>query len=232
MKAQFISCLWALGFSISTHAATFTYSVGATIPDGNLNGLQNSQSISGLSSPIADLNVTLEISGGFNGDFYAFLTHDNTTAILLNRVGRNSTHTVGYPDAGVGPDAFANTFTFDDQAATDVHSYRNGAYSLNGHGQLTGVWQPDGRTLDPLSPASAFDSAARSALLSVFNGLDPNGPWTLYVADVSGGAEGSLVGWGLQMTTVPEPAITGLLLCGIIALICCRSPFGNTNKIN
>jgi subtilisin-like proprotein convertase family protein len=223
MKPQILSCLWALGFSISAHAATFTYSVGATIPDGNLSGLQSSQSISGLSSPITDLNVTLEISGGFNGDFYAFLTHDNTTAILLNRVGRNSSHQVGYPDAGVGPDAFANTFTFDDQAATDVHSYRNGAYSLNGNGQLTGSWQADGRLLDPLSPASAFDGAARSAMLSVFNGMDPNGTWTFYVADVSAGAEGTLATWGLQITTVPEPASATLLGIGLLMLITRRA---------
>src|SRR5262249_4746974 len=132
MKSQIISCFFALGLSFGARAATFTYSVGAIIPDGNLNGFQNSQIISGLSGPITDLNVTLQISGGFNGDFYAFLTHDNATAILLNRVGRNSTHQVGNPDAGFGPDAFSNAFTLDDQAATDVHFYRNAAYSLNG----------------------------------------------------------------------------------------------------
>src|SRR5262245_12759647 len=108
MKSQIISCFFALGLSFSSRADTFTYSVGATIPDGNLNGVQNSQVITGLSGPITDLNVTLQISGGFNGDFYAFLTHDNATVILLNRVGRNSTHQVGYPDAGFGPDTFAN----------------------------------------------------------------------------------------------------------------------------
>jgi subtilisin-like proprotein convertase family protein len=218
MKPRIISCLFAFGCSFSASAAIFSYSVGATIPDGNLNGYQNSQIVSGLSGPITDLNVTLDISGGFNGDFYAFLTHNNTTTILLNRVGRNSTHQVGYPDAGFGPDASANAFTFDDQAATDVHFYRNGAYSLNGNGQLTGSWQPDGRMLDPFSPASAFDSAARSAMLNLFNGSDPNGTWTLYVADVSSGGEGVLVGWGLQITTVPEPATIALLGLGLLGI--------------
>jgi hypothetical protein len=176
------------------------------------------------------LNVTLQISAGFNGDFYAFLTHDNTTAILLNRVGRNSSHQVGYPDSGFGPDAFANAFTLDDQAATDVHFYRNAAFALNGSGQLTGSWQPDGRTLDPLSAASAFDSATRSAPLSVFNGMDPNGLWTLYVADVSSGGEGTLASWGLQLTLVPEPATGGLLWLGFVTLGCqhwCRRKFAN-----
>lgn len=230
MKPHIVSCLFALGCSICAHAATFTYSVGATIPDGNLNGFQNSQSVSGLSGPITDLNVTLEISGGFNGDFYAFLTHGNATAILLNRVGRNSTHQVGYPDAGFGPDISANAFTFDDQAGTDVHFYRNAAYSLNGSGQLTGLWQPDGRALDPLSPASAFDSAARSAMLNVFNGMDPNGLWTLYVADVSSGGEGTLASWGLQITLVPEPTCTALLGFGVVIFAYGRSQIRKFRK--
>jgi subtilisin-like proprotein convertase family protein len=218
VKPPIISCMCGLGLVLNSTAATFTYSVGAIIPDGNLNGFQNSQTITGLSGPITDLNVTLNISGGFNGDFYAFLTHDNTTAILLNRVGRNSTHTVGYPEAGFGPDSFANVFTLDDQAATDIHSYRNTAFALNSSGQLTGSWQPDGRTLDPLSSASAFDAAARSAMLSVFNGVDPNGSWTLYIADVSSGGEGTLVSWGLQIATIPEPTIAMLAGLGLFVL--------------
>jgi len=214
MKPQTISCLLALGCSYAANAATFSYSVGATIPDGNLNGFQNSQTITGLPGPITDLNVSLEISGGFNGDFYAFLTHGNATAILLNRVGRNSTHQVGYPDAGFGF-AGPNAFTLDDQAANDVHSYRSFPFTLNANGQLTGSWQPDGRMLDPLSAASTFNSAPRPDLLSVFNGIDPNGLWTLYVTDVSSGGEGTLVGWGLQITTVPEPTIAALAGVGL-----------------
>lgn len=219
MKPRIVSCLFAVGFSFTSSAATFSYSVGATIPDGNLNGYANSQVVSGLSGAITDLNVTLDISGGFNGDFYAFLTHDGTTTILLNRVGRNSTHSVGYPDAGFGPDASQNAFTFDDQASTDVHLYRNAAFTLNDSGQLTGSWQPDGRYLDPLSPASAFDSATRPAMLSLFNGADPNGPWTLFVVDVSSGGEGTLVGWGLQITTVPEPAAAAVLGLGLLMFV-------------
>lgn len=49
---------------------------------------------------------------------------------------------------------------------------------------MTGTWQPDGRTN---SPGSVLDSQPPDAFLSSFNGLDPNGDWTLFVADVSGG---------------------------------------------
>jgi subtilisin-like proprotein convertase family protein len=215
MKRYSISGLFALACYSAT-GAIFSYSVHTTIPDGNLNGFQNSQTINVLSGTVTDVNVFLDISGGFNGDFYAFLTHGNATAILLNRVGRDSAHQVGYPDAGFG--FLAQKFTLDDQAANDVHFYRSVPYALNPSGQLAGSWQPDGRVLDPLSPASAFDAASRPGTLGVFNGMDPNGLWTLYIADVSSGGEGTLVGWGLQITTVPEPRFATLAGVGVFIL--------------
>jgi subtilisin-like proprotein convertase family protein len=222
MKSCILAGLLVLGAFISASGATFSYVVGATIPDGDLNGYQNSQTVGGLSGPITDVNVTLDISGGFNGDFYAYLTHNGTTAILLNRVGRSATHAVGYPDAGFGQGISGDLFTLDDQASQDVHSYRSLSYTLNSSGQLTGQWQPDGRGIDPLSPGATFDSAARSGMLSVFNRSDPNGVWSLYVADVSSGGEGTLAGWGLQITTVPEPSVVGLLGSALAALFCFR----------
>jgi subtilisin-like proprotein convertase family protein len=216
MKRYLISSLFAFACSYSVNAAIFSYSVGATIPDGNLNGIQNSQTINGLSGQITDVNVFLDISGGFNGDYYAFLSHGNATAVLLNRVGRDSANQFGYPDAGFG--FLIQKFSLDDQAAHDIHAYRSFPYALNLSGQLTGSWQPDGRNLDPLSPASAFDSAPHPAMLGLFNGLDANGSWTLYIADTSSGGEGTLVGWGLQITTIPEPTTTAVLGLGLIIL--------------
>ena len=192
----------------------------APIPDGDFDGIQSSQTLSGIPGPIADVNVTLTISGGFNGDFYVYLFHNNVSAILLNRVGRSSTSSVGYPDGGFGPDGSSIRFTFDDQAAQDVHLYRTMGFALNASGQLTGSWQPDARAIDPLAAGSAFDSAARSTTLGVFNGMDPNGAWSLLVSDVSSGAEGMLVNWGLQITAVPEPANALLLGLGFVLLAC------------
>jgi subtilisin-like proprotein convertase family protein len=210
--------LIASALPCSAYGVIFSSSVEnifATIPDGDLNGIQSSQTLSGLPSTLVDVNVTLTISGGFNGDFYAYLFHNNTSSILFNRVGRGASSSVGYPDAGFGPDVSSVRFTFDDQAAHDVHLYRSFAFTLNGSGQLTGAWQPDARALDPLSAGSAFDSATRSSMLGVFNGTDPNGLWTLYISDVSPGSEGTLVNWGLQITAVPEPAAALLLGLGL-----------------
>src|SRR5437868_10594080 len=178
MKKHTLFFLIVLTAGLTARASTFTYSANnlfAPIPDDDFNGYQNTLTVSSFPGNLSDVNVTLNISGGFNGDLYGYLYHNNTTAILLNRVGRTSSSSVGYPDAGFGPDGSANSFTFDDQAAHDVHLYGTFLHTLNGSGQLTGQWQPDGRNLDPLSSGSAFDAATRSNLLGSFNGADPNG---------------------------------------------------------
>ena len=186
-------------------ASIFTVNnLSATIPDNDLNGIQNSQTISGLSGPIADVTVSLNIAGGFNGDLYVFLRHGNTLTVLLNRVGLGWENSVGYPDSGFD-------LTLADNAANDVHQYRTFNFSLNGGGQVTGTWQPDGRHIDPWSAGSAFANAPRDYLLSGFDGTDPNGTWTLFAADVSAGGVSVLQAWGLAITVVPEPGRVTLL---------------------
>ena len=211
MKKQMLFCLAVLALAGSARASINIYTVNnlsATIPDNDLNGYQNSQLVSGLSGPITDVNVTLNITGGFNGDLYLFLSHDNTLAVLLNRVGLSASGGVGYPNTGFD-------ITLDDQAANDVHFYQAFLYTLNGSGHLTGPWQPDGRLIDPLSPGSAFPGATRGNTLNIFNGMDPNGSWSLFAADVSSGGISTLQGWGLAIAVVPElssAAFTGCML--------------------
>ena len=223
MKENAFSLLFLVTLAASAQAASFyTASPAAVIPDNDLNGYQSSQTVAGVADPIASVVVTLDITGGFNGDLYACLLHNQATAVLLNRVGRSATSNVGYGNTGFGPDAASNSFTFDDQAVGDVHFYRNYSYVLNGSGQLTGPWQPDGRLLDPLTAGSAFAGAARSNMLGVFDGMDANGTWTLFVADVSGGGISTLVNWGIGITPVPEPAAGSLLGCALAAAFLAR----------
>jgi subtilisin-like proprotein convertase family protein len=220
MKPFIASLIVAAGVAGATPTLAHAYAssldnIFAVIPDGDLNGIQSSQTFTDITGTVAHVSLTLNISGGINGDYYAYLLHNSTRAVLLNRVGRSSTSNVGYPDAGFGLDASLNSFTFDDSASNDVHLYRTFGYQLNGSRQLTGQWQPDGRGLDPLSAGSLFDTAARSNPLNVFNGTDPSGLWTLYLADVSPVGEGTLVSWGLVIS-VPEPASAGLMLAGLL----------------
>jgi hypothetical protein len=78
---------------------------------------------------------------------------------------------------------------------------------------LTGTWQPDGRAIDPQSSPSSFDSASRVGFES-FDGMNPNGTWTLFLADLSMGEQSTVVSWSLAITAIPEPTNMAL---GILA---------------
>ena len=46
--------------------------------------------------------------------------------------------------------------------------------------------------------------------LASFSGVDPNGTWTLFFADLSSGNTSTLNGWSLDITAVPEPVNVAL----------------------
>src|SRR6266516_4793441 len=188
--------------SAQTVTSTTNFLVGAPIPDANPSGLANARTIATPVVYATDVNVTLKLSGTFNGDLYCYLTHGSGHAVLLNRVGRLNGSNLGYGDTGFN-------LIFDDAAANgDVHIYRltlNGSPSAPITGALTNAWAPDGRTNSPLE---VVDTDTRPALLSSFNGLDPNGEWVLYVADMEAGNLFTLDHWGLEITGYTAPSIT------------------------
>src|ERR1043166_5732812 len=199
--------LWSLVFGVwcfSAPAALYTYSVNQPIPDNSSIGLTDSHSISGLGFQITDVRVSLNISGGYNGDLYGYLRPNGSPlVVLLNRVGVTSLDTDGYPNSG-----FNVTLAAD--AAHDIHFYQNFSPSYNGSGQLTGTWQADGR-------ANPLDTTRTS--LASFDGLNPNGTWTLFFADQSPGDQSTLLNWSLDVTAVPERADIALAILGGLAVL-------------
>lgn len=195
------------------------------IPDNSAVGLAQEQVVSGISGSIASMSVQLTISsrgGGpmFNGDLFVTLNHSSGYSVLLNRVGRRPDSAAGYGDNGFN-------LTLSDAAVADIHSYR---VSLGGSdlvpistanpaAPLTGTWQTDGRTADP---EAVVTGSPRITSLAAFNGLDPNGTWTLFVADLGSGGLAQLESWSLELAVVPEPelaaaAIGTLLLAAALA---------------
>lgn len=193
-----------------TYQQTFSFSPNAAVPDGDLSGLSLTQNVSTVITSILSVEVHLTLSGGFNGDLYAYLVHDTPGgtgfSILLNRVGRTSGSPFGYGDAGM-------TVTFSDLAATDIHAYQT-VTDPGGSALAASTWQPDGRDTNPLT---ALDTDPRSAFLASFNGLDANGTWTLYLADVAPLGQSTVVSWGFTLHSVPEP---GTCAAGALALTC------------
>jgi hypothetical protein len=177
------------------------------IPDGNVSGWQDTRTLSTPFPIIESVIVSLNISGGFNGDLYASLSHASGFVVLLNRVGRTASTSFGYPDAG-----FNVTLSDAPGVTTDVHLYGGNAGAA-----VTGTYQPDGRDIDP---DLVFDTSPRTARLDRLVGLDPNGAWTLFVADVSSGGQSTLTSWGLEIQAVPEPTPAALVtLAGVTLAI-------------
>ena len=185
----------------------------ALVPDNDLSGLASSRSFTSVITNITDLDLNLTIAGNFNGDLYGYVTHGTGFSVLLNRPGRTASNPAGYSDLGFN-------VKFDDAAANgDIHTYRAkllGDPSAHLDSPVTGTWQPDARAVDP---SVAVDTDARTAFLSAFNGLDANGTWTLFLADLSPGGSSTLISWGLEVTGIPEPGTWILFTLGGFGLL-------------
>jgi len=112
-------------------------------------------------------------------------------------------------DAGAGNDINNVTLTFDDAAASNLPD--NSAIG-------SGTYKPTdfvtGDTFPSPAPAGPYGTA-----LSVFNGLNPNGTWSLYVLDDEAGDSGSIAGgWSLDFTFPAAPAATDLQISAQDAL--------------
>lgn len=175
-----------------------TFAVGSAIPDNRDTGLLDQRMlVTGIDS-IGSIQVTLNFSGGWNGDLYAYIAHDDGFAVLLNRIGKDSFDSPGSGSSGL-------SVTFDDSATNgDIH---DGTFSM---GPISGSWQPDGRTDHPNSVTSS--TANRNALLSSFLGKSGDGLWEVFVADAAGGDVATFTSWSISLSSssssspIPEPS--------------------------
>ena len=183
--------------TVSAQGALYPSSgpLNTAIPDGNPAGISFTLNATGLLPTISDVNVFINVSGGFNGDLYAYLSHDGVLVPLLNRVG------VGQGTPGTYQDVFGysaagfNNITLDQQATAlgNIHNVSSPTADAS--------YQPD----------------SGSGSLNNFNGSNPNGNWNIFFADMASGpgtSTSSLVSWGLDITAVPEPVNVALGLFG------------------
>jgi hypothetical protein len=142
------------------------------------------------------VNVTINVSGGFNGDLYAYLSYNGILVPLVNRVGTTTSplNPFGFSTAGF------NNVTLDDAASAN--------------GNIHGV----------LSPTSGYSYQPDSGVASLanFNSSNPNGTWTIFFSDMASGGGSSpstLVSWSLDITAVPEPVNVALGIFGGVCLV-------------
>jgi subtilisin-like proprotein convertase family protein len=182
---------------------TFTIRVGATV--GGATAFANSAPLiipgtgtgTSTGAPANLYPSTIEVSGisgtvskvtaqifGFNHTF------PSDVDILL--VGPGGQKILLMSDVGGSADAVNANLTFDDAGEAIAGTIVSGTFSPTNSGTAT----------DPFpapAPAGPYPDPQR---LSVFNGLDPNGIWSLYVVDDLGGDTGTINGgWRLNITT-------------------------------
>ena len=202
MKKTLLFGLFTLGLLVPAPAGI--YSVGAVngggsslnlaIPDGQSPiGVSSAINVSGAGTTLTSVTVTLNISGGWNGDLYGYLSYNGTAVVLLNHVGTGSGDQIQNV-AGFSTSGFNNITLANGGSAGDIH----------------GVPSPvSGNSYAP-------DSNGNGNTLLSFNDMNPNGTWTLFLADNSQGNQSTLAGWSLDITAVPEPVDWALAIFGVV----------------
>ena len=202
IKKTLLAGILAVVAILPGRAALYSYSGSSySIPDGNFSGVASTITVSGENASLTDIQVNLNLSGGLIGDLYGYLSYNGTAVVLLNRVGVGTIND-GTSYGSLGTSLAITLFS----SGTDVHWTT---------GNLTGEYLADGRDLDPVAATASFNASGTQNLNASFGGVNPNGVWTLYFEDVSGGGGNSMVnGWSLDITAVPEPTTWALVVFG------------------
>ncbi len=155
--------------------------------------------VSGLAGLLTRATVTLSnLSHSWPSDIDALLVSPTgQKSFLMAKCGGS------YPVSNV-------TLTFDDAAANSLTNGKSGP-------MISGTNRPTSYALaTPPFPPALTPPPPYHTNLSVFNGKDPNGTWSLYVIDDGLGGEGVISnGWSLSLITagvVPAAADVGLAM--------------------
>ena len=154
--------------------------------------------VAGLTDPVSKVTVTLKnMNHTFPDDVDVLLVGPGGQKLLL------------MSDAGGSADIINNTYTFDDAAAatmTDIGPLASGTFKPSNFD-----------TVDTFPAPAPVGPYPDPQLLSVFNGVNPNGTWSLFINDDVGGDIGNVnLGWELNITT-SLPVCTNP--CGVVRLV-------------
>lgn len=187
--------------AVAMQAQNFSNTTPITIPGGapeTSSGpaapYPSNITVSGVSGTVTKATVTLtNLNHGYPNDIDILLVGPTGASVIL------------MSDTGGNLDLVNVNLTFDDAAAA----------SLPDEGQIvSGTYKPTnigtGDTFAAPAPAAPYGTT-----LSVFNGTNPNGTWSLYVMDDLGGDSGSIAGgWTLtlQSPTAASVSISGRVM--------------------
>jgi subtilisin-like proprotein convertase family protein len=199
MKRLLLISLALAALGMQSQAAWINQSISGSenfynngfIPDGNFSGLASTMTLNdtGLVGS-GGVQVTLNISGGWNGDLFGYLVHDSGYALLLDRTGSAPSSPYGFSNSGF-------EVVLADSSSTSISSV--GSYSSLD--SITGTYKSQGTSLDGVGGS--------------FYNTSISGEWTLFLADMSFGDQSQLTGWSLSIDAVPEPSTWAMIIFGV-----------------
>ena len=194
----------------STSSQTFSNATAIVIPatgTGATTGAPatpypSNITVAGIVAPVTQVNVTLnQISHTFPSD---------VDVLLVGPTGRKF---IVMSDVIGGTDWTGQTYTFDDTATSLLPS--------SGTPPASGTFKPTnygtGDVFPAPAPASPYldpATAGVATLASAFNGLNPNGTWSLYVVDDAGTDIGTFAG-GWDLTITSSQAVCNSQTCSV-----------------
>jgi hypothetical protein len=199
--------------SFASATNSFATTVLASVPGNGTKGVASPYPslipVSGLTGIVSRVTVTL-----------TGLTHASADDLDFLLVGPTGQAVLLMSDAG-GAGAVSNVnLTFDDAATQSL------PFSAT---IVSGVYKPTNfDTTSDDFPAPA-PQGSFGQVLALFNGLDPNGPWWLYILDDSSPGVGSLASWSLNIVTLSPICCTPVNHAPVLAPISDATLFeGNT----
>ena len=143
----------------------------------------------GMSTVVTDVNVTL-----------TNLSHTFPDDLDIELVGPNGTTVALMSDSCGGTDIVNRNFTFDDSAASSVPAGTDVTCNASTS------WKPSNvADADP----EQWLIAPTATTLAAFNGINPNGTWSIYAGDDASLDTGGIAGgWSIQITTAASAPIT------------------------
>jgi hypothetical protein len=201
-KTALIASIASVGIASAANAdvASFSNVTPITIQFGAASVYPSNILVSGIVGTVTDINVTLT---GF--------THPYVYDVDILLVGPTGANIIPMSDIGVfGTTASNANITLDDQGV----AFPGGAGAIP-----SGNYIPTNNGAgDPFAAPAPAPSGLTA--LSTFNGLDPNGTWSLYVMDDFTTDDGSISGgWSIQITYTPVPAPGAMALLGLAGMV-------------